>query len=51
MLAGVVERVTYQNAVCWQAGRNGRNNMPPWGDVLNPEDVEALWAYFSTGEK
>jgi mono/diheme cytochrome c family protein len=30
---------------------NGRNNMPPWGDVLNPEDVEALWAYFSTGEK
>ena len=25
--------------------------MPPWGDVLNPEDVEALWAYFSTGEK
>ena len=25
---------------------NGRNNMPPWGDLLNPEDVEALWAIF-----
>ena len=25
---------------------NGRNNMPPWGDVLNPEDVEALWGLF-----
>jgi mono/diheme cytochrome c family protein len=30
---------------------NGKNNMPPWGDVLKPNDVEALWAYFSTGEK
>jgi len=30
---------------------NGKNNMPPWGDVLNPNDIEALWAYFSTGEK
>jgi mono/diheme cytochrome c family protein len=30
---------------------NGKNNMPPWGDVLKPDDVEALWAYFSTREK
>jgi mono/diheme cytochrome c family protein len=30
---------------------NGKNNMPPWGDVLKPDDVEALWAYFLTGEK
>ena len=31
--------------------KQGKNNMPPWGDVLKPNDVEALWAYFSTGEK
>jgi mono/diheme cytochrome c family protein len=30
---------------------NGKNNMPPWGDVLKPGDIEALWAYFSTGKK
>jgi hypothetical protein len=30
---------------------NGKNNIPPWGDVLKPNDVEALWAYFSTREK
>ena len=30
---------------------NGKNNMPPWGDVLKPDDVEALWAYFSTREE
>src|SRR5262249_25357577 len=30
---------------------NGKNNMPPWGDVLTHNDIEALWAYFSTGEK
>jgi mono/diheme cytochrome c family protein len=23
----------------------GKGNMPPWGDVLKDEDVEALWAY------
>ena len=23
----------------------GKNNMPPWGDLLQPADVEALWAY------
>lgn len=23
----------------------GRNEMPPWDDVLEPEDVDALWAY------
>ena len=22
----------------------GKNNMPPWGDLLQPADVEALWA-------
>jgi hypothetical protein len=23
----------------------GKNNMPPWGEVLQTGDVEALWAY------
>jgi len=23
----------------------GVRNMPPWGDLLKPDDVEALWAY------
>jgi mono/diheme cytochrome c family protein len=29
----------------------GKNNMPPWGDVLKPDDVAALWAYVLTGGK
>jgi len=29
----------------------GKNNMPPWGDVLKPDDLEALWAYVVAGEK
>ncbi len=29
---------------------NGKRNMPSWDDVLKPEDVEALWAYVSTGD-
>jgi mono/diheme cytochrome c family protein len=29
---------------------NGKRNMPPWDDVLNPDDIEALWAYVSAGE-
>jgi hypothetical protein len=30
---------------------NGMRNMPPWGDVLKPDEVEALWAYVVAGEK
>ena len=30
---------------------NGVGNMPPWGDVFKPDDVEALWAYVVAGEK
>ena len=30
---------------------NGKNNMPPWGDLLQPADVEALWAYVVAGER
>jgi mono/diheme cytochrome c family protein len=28
-------------------GKNGR--MPPWGDLLKPEEIEQLWAYVLTG--
>jgi mono/diheme cytochrome c family protein len=26
---------------------NGKRNMPPWDDVLSPDEIEALWAYVS----
>jgi mono/diheme cytochrome c family protein len=29
----------------------GKNTMPPWGDVLKPADLEALWTYVLAGEK
>jgi mono/diheme cytochrome c family protein len=29
----------------------GVRTMPPWGDVLKPGDIEALWAYVMTGGK
>ena len=29
----------------------GKNQMPPWGDLLKREDIEALWAYVTMGEK
>jgi mono/diheme cytochrome c family protein len=29
----------------------GKNQMPPWGDLLEPEEIEALWAYVVAGEK
>lgn len=30
---------------------NGKNQMPPWGDLLKGDDIEALWAYVTMGEK
>lgn len=30
---------------------HGKNSMPPWGDLLTPQQVEALWAYVVAGEK
>jgi mono/diheme cytochrome c family protein len=29
----------------------GLNAMPPWGDLLKPDDVDALWAYVRAGER
>jgi cytochrome c55X len=31
---------------------HGKNNrMPPWGDILKPDDIDHLWAYVLTGGK
>lgn len=29
----------------------GKNNMPPWGNVLSQADIGNLWAYVIAGEK
>ena len=29
---------------------NGKRNMPPWDDVLDSDEIEALWAYVIGGE-
>ena len=29
----------------------GKNSMPPWGDLLKPDEIDALWAYLVAGEK
>ena len=29
---------------------HGKNTMPPWGDVLSPDDIAALWSYVVAGE-
>jgi mono/diheme cytochrome c family protein len=28
----------------------GKNQMPPWGDLLESTEIEALWAYVVAGE-
>ena len=30
---------------------HGKNQMPPWGDLIKPDEIEALWAYVVAGEK
>jgi len=30
---------------------HGKNQMPPWGDLLKSDEIEALWAYVVEGEK
>ena len=29
----------------------GKNQMPPWGDMLKADEIEALWAYVMAGER
>ncbi len=29
---------------------NGTKAMPPWGDVLKPDEIQALWAYVVAGD-
>ena len=29
----------------------GKSAMPPWGDLLKPDDILDLWSYVSIGEK
>jgi mono/diheme cytochrome c family protein len=38
------ERERFLNSVT-----RGKNQMPPWGGLLKPEEVEALWAYVVAG--
>jgi mono/diheme cytochrome c family protein len=40
------ERERFVNSVT-----KGKNAMPPWGDVLKPEEIEALWLYVIAGER
>lgn len=32
----------------YDAVRNGKGDMPAWGDTLFPEEIDALWAYVAT---
>jgi mono/diheme cytochrome c family protein len=38
------DRTRFFNSV-----RNGKNAMPPWKDILHPDEIEAVWAYVRTG--
>ena len=38
------ERARFMDSVT-----NGKAGMPPWGDVLKPDDIAALWAYVVSG--
>ncbi len=29
----------------------GKNQMPPFGDLFKPDEIDALWAYVMAGEK
>jgi mono/diheme cytochrome c family protein len=29
----------------------GKNSMPPWGELLKPDEIDALWAYVVAGGK
>lgn len=38
------DRARFFNSV-----RNGKNAMPPWKDILRPDEIAAVWAYVRTG--
>jgi mono/diheme cytochrome c family protein len=40
------ERERFINSVT-----RGKNQMPPWGGLIKPEEIEALWAYVNVGER
>ncbi len=40
------ERDRFFNSV-----ENGKKAMPPWKDVLHPDEVEAIWCYVRSGGK
>ena len=40
------ERDRFMNSVTY-----GVRAMPPWSDVLKPDQIAALWAYVVTGDK
>ena len=40
------QRARFVNSVT-----KGKNSMPPWGDLFETADIEALWAYVVAGEK
>jgi mono/diheme cytochrome c family protein len=40
-----------QKARFMRSVAKGLNAMPPWGDLLKPDDIEALWAYVRAGER
>jgi mono/diheme cytochrome c family protein len=40
------DRARFVNSVT-----RGKNTMPAWGDILQPDEIEALWAYIRTGGK
>jgi mono/diheme cytochrome c family protein len=40
------QRARFMNSVM-----NGKNQMPPWGGLLSPDDIAALWAYVVAGER
>lgn len=39
-------RDRFMNSVTYGVG-----NMPPWGDVLKPDQIAALWSYVWSGDK
>lgn len=39
---------TYQKDAFYNSVKNGKGDMPAWGDVLFPEELDAIWVYVAT---